>query len=277
MRFLREFGPSLAVAALLHAALGVFLVVSLERSVPAVPADAEPDAIEATVVDEALVEAELEKIRADERARAAALESQRQAADAAEARRAEEERRAQELQAQRERDARVAAAERDEREQAAAEAAAREQAERERLAELARQREAEEARLAELERQRQEAAERERRAEAERQEREAQARRERQAAAARQRALDEYRLSITLHVQRHWNQPENWPVGTSCTVRVSQIPSGEVVQVRIIESTGNEVLDRSVESAVLRASPLPLPSDPEVFSRDIEFVFRPVD
>jgi colicin import membrane protein len=32
---------------------------------------------------------------------------------------------------------------------------------------------------------------------------------------------------------------------------------------------------RSVEAAVRKASPLPAPPDPEVFDREIEFVFEP--
>jgi hypothetical protein len=32
-----------------------------------------------------------------------------------------------------------------------------------------------------------------------------------------------------------------------------------------------------VESAVRRASPLPAPDNPDVFDRDIEFIFNPAD
>ncbi len=270
MRFLRQFWPSLTLAVALHAALVVFLVVSLERSVPALPAEDRPEAIEATVVDEAAIEAQLERLREQDRARQAAVEAQQRAAAKATAERVAEEKRIQELQAQRE-------AARTLQQQEAAERAARQEAEKRRLAELETQRKAEEARVAELEKQRQAAAERARQAEAERKRQEEAAKKAAAESAARQRALSEYVLAIKLHVQRHWNQPENWPAGTRCTVRVSQIPSGEVVQVRIVRSTGDPVLDRSVESAVLRASPLPLPSDPQVFEREIEFVFNPVN
>jgi colicin import membrane protein len=271
---LREFGPYIVVAALLHIGLVAFLVVSLERSIPVIEIDTDTEAIEATVVDEALVEAELERIRADDRRRQQEVVDAQAAVEAARQQRLREEQQARELQAQQQRDAAAAATR---AEQARQRRAAEEQAERERLAELARQRQTEEARLAELERQRQAAAERQRR---EQQARE-QAERETREAAARQRqeqtVLNQWLRDIQQKVQRYWIQPDDWPPGTSCTVRVSMIPGGEVVQARLLNSCGDPVRDRSVELAALRASPMPMPSDPALFQRQIDLVFRPIN
>jgi colicin import membrane protein len=274
----REFGVYFVVAAVLHLALFAFLVVSLERSVPVLDLDDGPEAIEATVVDEALVEAEMERIRAEERRQAQELADAQAAADAAQRRREAEERRARELQRQ--------AAETAEREQREREA--REQAEVARLADLERRRRAEEERLAEIERQQQAEAERQRREEEARRQREAeeQARRAREAEEAAARAererqqrtvLTQWMRDVRAKVERNWIRPENWPPGTSCTVRVSMIPGGEVVQARLLDSCGEAVRDRSVESAALRASPMPMPEDPAVFRREIDLVFRPVN
>ena len=58
-------------------------------------------------------------------------------------------------------------------------------------------------------------------------------------------------------------------------VRVSQIPGGEVVKAEIQTSSGNIAFDRSVEEAVLRSSPLPVPKDPALFDRTIMITFEP--
>ena len=57
-------------------------------------------------------------------------------------------------------------------------------------------------------------------------------------------------------------------------MRVVQIPSGEVVQVEIVTSSGNVAFDRSIEEAALRSSPLPLPKDPSLFDRSIMIAFE---
>ncbi len=260
--FVRQFWPYLLVAAIIHIALAVFLVINLDRGVLVLPDEAPAEAIEATVVDEALVEAELERVQEAERAREQEIEAQRVEAERLVEQRRQEEQRLRALTEQREREAAQAEADRVRREQEAAERAA--QAERERQAEAERRRQAE---LAEAERQRQAELERQRRVEEE-------AQRQREAA-QRQRWQTQYVRAITAKIEANWTQPDNWPPGTSCTVRVSQIPGGEVIEARVVHSCGDPFLNRSVENAVLRASPLPTPPDPSVFNRNIEFVFRP--
>ena len=62
-------------------------------------------------------------------------------------------------------------------------------------------------------------------------------------------------------------------------MRVRLIPGGEVLEAKIVRSSGDAVFDRSVENAVQKASPLPLPENPELLEqfREIEFIFRPED
>ena len=85
----------------------------------------------------------------------------------------------------------------------------------------------------------------------------------------------EYIAQIKDKIERNWLQPPGTAVGLSCLVRVSQIPGGEVVQAEIRESSGNIAFDRSVEEAVLRSSPLPVPKDPSLFDRHIVIAFEP--
>ena len=60
-------------------------------------------------------------------------------------------------------------------------------------------------------------------------------------------------------------------------MKVRLIPGGDVVSVSVVRSSGDPVFDRSVETAVLKASPLPLPEDPALFKhfREINFNFDP--
>ena len=69
------------------------------------------------------------------------------------------------------------------------------------------------------------------------------------------------------------------PENLSCKLRVNLLPSGEVVGVSILESSGNDIFDRRALTAVQKASPLPVPQDAETFERlnlrDSIFTFKP--
>ena len=107
--------------------------------------------------------------------------------------------------------------------------------------------------------------------------------------AAEQRALDsarrglldveraEYIAQIQASVQRNWFRPTGTARGLRCSVRVEQIPGGEVIRVSVTQGSGNVAFDRSVVEAVQRASPLPQPKDPSLFAREIIFEFHPED
>ena len=84
----------------------------------------------------------------------------------------------------------------------------------------------------------------------------------------------EYIAQIKARIERNWLRPPGTAVGLKCVVRVSQIPGGEVVQAEIQSSSGSVAFDRSVEDAVLRASPLPVPNDPSLFDRNIVITFE---
>ncbi len=57
---------------------------------------------------------------------------------------------------------------------------------------------------------------------------------------------------------------------------VALLPTtGEVLSVRLARSSGNRALDDAWERAILKSSPLPRPSKPEIFVRDLRLKFRP--
>jgi colicin import membrane protein len=186
-----------------------------------------------------------------------------------EQRRLEEQRRAEEE--------RLAAEKKAAEEKAAAERRAREEAERKRKEEerLARERRAaEEKRRAEEKRKAEEARERAAR--------EAELRRvlEAEERATALRSSDAYRNwigQIAARIQRAWLRPPSAKPGIDCVVYVTQVPGGAVTNVRVGECNGDAAVRESIESAVLRASPLPPPPDPAMFERNLEIRFVPTD
>jgi colicin import membrane protein len=83
--------------------------------------------------------------------------------------------------------------------------------------------------------------------------------------------------AVRQRVSRNWIRPPGAPSGLKCTVFVRLAPGGDVLEVRVTRSSGNVAFDRSVENAVHKAVPLPVPNEPELFEqfREIEFVFVP--
>ena len=76
---------------------------------------------------------------------------------------------------------------------------------------------------------------------------------------------------------QNWNQPNVASGKLSCIVKVSLIPSGDVMSVSVVKSSGDSLFDDSVERAVHKASPLPVPKDRNLFKqfRNFTFVFAP--
>lgn len=115
-----------------------------------------------------------------------------------------------------------------------------------------------------------------------RSEREAELRRG-MAAEERERALRasgggaQWQALIRAKIERAWYRPPTATSGIDCTVYVSQIPGGEVTNVKIGTCNGDEAVRQSISDAVYRASPLPAPPDPALFERNLEVRFKPND
>jgi colicin import membrane protein len=281
---IRKHPRAMLGAVLAHLLFVVILVVSFQFSDSSLaPVGEQPEIIEVEAVDEKVIQAELDKIKAAE---------QRKKDEARKAREAklQEQRRKEELKKQK------AAAAKKLKEQQAAEKKRIAELEKKKKAKLAaekkrleaeRKRKEEEARLAKLEAERK-AKEKQAALQAEiaRQEAELQKQLEaeeqaRQAEARRQASLSEinkYRSLIKEQVTRHWNIPATAHDDLICEVKVRLIQSGDVVDVQIIKSSGDPAFDNSVEKAVYRAAPLPVPTvDSGLFEefREVVFQFEP--
>jgi len=121
--------------------------------------------------------------------------------------------------------------------------------------------------------------------------REAQQRKEReeaQNAAAAEAASSEFELvqSATGLIQQlvtdNWSRPPSARNGMRAVIQIKMLPTGELVDVRITQSSGDPAFDRSAENAVYRAAPfaeltaLPIRVFNQNF-RTLSLIFQPED
>ena len=95
---------------------------------------------------------------------------------------------------------------------------------------------------------------------------------------------DEKAMAYVAQIQReivqNWSRPPSARNGMEALLRVLLIPTGEVVDVKVEDSSGNDAFDRSAVLAVTKARRFGVPTDSLRFERDFrEFtvLFRPDD
>ncbi len=57
--------------------------------------------------------------------------------------------------------------------------------------------------------------------------------------------------------------------------KVTQLPSGEIIDIKLSKSSGNKALDEAIERAIKKSDPLPLPDQPNLFERVLELKYKP--
>ncbi|WP_341939558.1 energy transducer TonB [Marinimicrobium sp. C2-29] len=152
----------------------------------------------------------------------------------------------------------------------------REQAERER-----REAEAQARREREAEQQRQQA-ERERQERQERLERALAEEEEFFQAQQSERVAQSYVDVMAERIENQWSRPPSARTGMRCVLEIQLVPTGQVVNVTVVESSGNAAFDRSAEQAVKRVDRFEEVQDmpSQVFERhfrQLRLVFNPED
>mgnify|MGYP000461717704 CR=1 FL=1 len=85
---------------------------------------------------------------------------------------------------------------------------------------------------------------------------------------------ERYVATIAAIVTDNWLRPPTARAGLNCTVRVVQIPGGEIISSSLVgRCNGDEATRRSILAAVERTGVLPYRGFEDVFSREIEFIF----
>lgn len=97
-----------------------------------------------------------------------------------------------------------------------------------------------------------------------------------QAAAARSKAIADYLSRIRGKIRGNIVLPPEIKGNPEAIFEVTQLPSGEVISVRVKKSSGNPALDAAVERAILKSSPLPKPEQSDLFDRLLNIPYRPI-
>ena len=277
MSFIRQHKGAVVWSLALHVAVAAAVIIGVPWRIerPRVAVAAAP--IQGVIIDQAAIEREKtarEEAARQERQRQQRVERERRAAEEQKRLAEEQEKQRVAAEQQRVRQAAEEAAAQKERERIAAERA--EQQRREQEARAERERQAREQReREEAQKRAAEEAERRRRQQAEA-ELQAQLAIEAERNAAREAGLlDQYTRMIENKIKQHWNRPLSARPGLDCLVRVVQLPSGDVMSATVASCNGDEAVRRSIERAVMDASPLPKPPNPTLFERNLNVNFRP--
>jgi len=93
------------------------------------------------------------------------------------------------------------------------------------------------------------------------------------AATARDKALGQYISQIRRKVQQSWILPQDLQGNIAAVFEIVQLPSGDVISIKLIKSSGNPAYDAAVERGIIKASPLPLPEPRSLFDRKLIVTF----
>jgi colicin import membrane protein len=108
-----------------------------------------------------------------------------------------------------------------------------------------------------------------------RQEVQARARAENDAATATQ--VGRYQDLIRNKIRRNIVMPPDVPESAKAEFKVTLLPSGDVMAVELLKSSGNTAYDNAAERAIYKAQPLPMPPDEglQKMFRELRLTIRP--
>lgn len=98
-----------------------------------------------------------------------------------------------------------------------------------------------------------------------------------QRAAASKRGLADYTNKIRVRIKSNLTLPPNIQGNPEAVFEVTQLPTAEILSVKLRRSSGNPTLDDAIERAIRKSSPLPKPDDPSLFQRTLEIKYKPFE
>lgn len=98
-----------------------------------------------------------------------------------------------------------------------------------------------------------------------------------QAASARNKAMADYLGRIRGKIRGNIVLPPDIKGNPEAEFNITQLPTGQIVNVRRKKSSGNAALDIAIERAILKSNPLPKPAQADLFDRSLDLRYRPLD
>jgi colicin import membrane protein len=93
-------------------------------------------------------------------------------------------------------------------------------------------------------------------------------------------AVASYKLGIYQQIVGNWSRPPSARNGMEATLSVALVPTGDVVDVTLLKSSGNTAFDQSAEAAVRKSRRFEVPKESALFEahfRNFNLLFRPED
>jgi len=265
---IKKYPTALIWAIVVHILAFVAIGVSFHTSEPTLSTLKAEKVIAAVAINEAQVNAEINKLKKAEQQKAQQQKRLQDDARKAKNARRREEKRIRAIKKEQQKQAQIL---KKEQQQQAQILKKKQRAEEKRLAELEKKTQEQERKQKEKEKElsRLEKKAKEKQAQLEQEEKERaekiakkqKAEEEKRRADLEQKEIAKYTYLIKSQVENSWLYLESYKKGLVCIVQIKLLPSGEVVYAKTIQSSGDVAFDRSAEQAAYKASPLPVPKD----------------
>lgn len=86
--------------------------------------------------------------------------------------------------------------------------------------------------------------------------------------------VNKYQALILQTISQNWLIPPAVDKNLRAKLLIRLAPGGIVLDVKVVQSSGEESLDQSARMAVLKSSPLPVPADPDAFDSFRQFILK---
>lgn len=89
--------------------------------------------------------------------------------------------------------------------------------------------------------------------------------------------IDKYKSLIIQAISQQWIVPDDLDKNLVCKLLINVGPGGVVLRIQVTQASGNPLLDRSAQNAVMKASPLPVPKETSLLDsfRVIQLTVKP--